>query len=83
MKKTSPEIDRLAGIEYYSTSFNGIGGNIKNDDDDFNVKEILNPSFLKELTTQKSDINIFPVYEIEKKGMDSNHAVITLKKNWE
>ncbi len=80
MKKTSPEIDRLAGIEYYSTRFNGIGGNIKNDDDDFNVKEILNPSFLKELTTQKSDINVFPVYEIEKKGMDSNHAVITLKK---
>ena len=29
MKKTSPEIDRLAGIEYYSTRFNGIGGNIK------------------------------------------------------
>jgi tRNA pseudouridine13 synthase len=61
MKKTSPEIDRLAGIEYYSTRFNGIGGNIKNDDDDFSVKEILNPSFLKELTTQKSDINVFPV----------------------
>ncbi len=80
MKKTSPEIDRLAGIEYYSTRFIGIGGNIKNDDDDFNVKEILNPSFLKELTTQKSDSNIFPVYEIEKKGIDSNHAVITLKK---
>ncbi len=80
MKKTSPEIDRLAGIEYYSTRFNGIGGNIKNNDDDFNVKELLNPSFLKELTPQKSDNNIFPVYEIEKKGMDSNHAVITLKK---
>jgi tRNA pseudouridine13 synthase len=80
MKKTSPEIDRLAGIEYYSTRFNGIGGNIKNNDDDFNVKELLNPSFLKELTPQKSDSNIFPVYEIEKKGMDSNHAVITLKK---
>jgi tRNA pseudouridine13 synthase len=80
MKKTSPEIDRLAGIEYYSTRFNGIGGNIKNKDDDFNVKELLNPSFLKELTPQKSDSNIFPVYEIEKKGMDSNHAVITLKK---
>jgi tRNA pseudouridine13 synthase len=80
MKKISPEIDRLAGIEYYSTRFNGIGGNIKNKDDDFNVKELLNPSFLKELTPQKSDSNIFPVYEIEKKGMDSNHAVITLKK---
>jgi tRNA pseudouridine13 synthase len=80
MKKTSPEIDRLAGIEYYSTRFDGIGGNIKINDDDFNVKELLNPSFLKELTSQKSDSNIFPVYEIEKKGIDSNHAVIALKR---
>jgi len=29
MKKISPEIDKLAGIEYYSTTFNGIGGSIK------------------------------------------------------
>jgi tRNA pseudouridine13 synthase len=80
MKKISPEIDRLAGIEYYSTRFNGIGGNIKKNNDDFNVKEILDSSFLKELTQQKSDNNIFPIFEIEKKGLDSNHAVIILKK---
>ncbi len=79
MKKTSPEIDRLAGIEYYSTRFNGIGGNIKKSNDDFNVKEILDPNFLKQLTQQKIDNNIFPVYEIEKRGVDSNHAVLILK----
>lgn len=80
MKKISPEIDRLAGIEYYSTKFNGIGGNIKKNNDDFNVKEIINQNFLKELTPQKIDNNIFPIYEIEKKGIDSNHAIIILKK---
>jgi tRNA pseudouridine13 synthase len=80
MKKISPEIDRLAGIEYYSTTFNGIGGNIKKNNEDFNVKEIINPRFLNELTQQKIDNNIFGVYEIEKKGIDSNHAIIILKK---
>ena len=38
MKKRSPEIDRLAGIAYYSTSFDGIGGKIKNNNKDFIVK---------------------------------------------
>jgi len=80
MKKISPKIDRLAGIEYYSTRFNGIGGNIKKNNDDFNVKEILNSSFLKELSQQKGENNIFSIYEMEKKGMDSNHAVIILKR---
>ncbi len=80
MKKTSPEIDRLAGIEYYSTSFDGIGGKIKNNNKDFIVKEILHPNFLKELSNQKNDTHVFPIYEIEKRGMDSNHAVMVLKE---
>ena len=29
MKKSSPDIDKLAGIEYYTTEFEGIGGTIK------------------------------------------------------
>ena len=80
MKKESPEIDRLAGMEYYSTSFNGIGGNIKNNNKDFIVKEILHPSFLKELSNQKTGTHVFPIYEIEKRGIDSNHAVMVLKE---
>ncbi|MEJ7642539.1 MAG: tRNA pseudouridine(13) synthase TruD [Candidatus Nitrosocosmicus sp.] len=80
MKKKSPEIDRLAGIEYYSTSFDGIGGKIKNNNKDFIVKEILHPNFLKELSDQKNDTHIFPIYEIEKRGMDSNHAVMVLRE---
>ena len=49
MNKKSPEIDCLAGIKYYSTTFKGIGGSIKKSDDDFYVKEIIDPHFLKEL----------------------------------
>jgi tRNA pseudouridine13 synthase len=80
MKKIPPEIDKLAGMEYYSTIFNGIGGNIKNDYDDFIVKEILHSDFLKELSKQKNDTHVFPIYEIGKKGIDSNHAVMILRE---
>lgn len=80
MKKKSPEIDILAGIKYYSTEFKGIGGSIKKNNDDFYVKEIINQSFLKELSKERSDNHVFPLYEMKKKGIDSNHAVIVLKK---
>ncbi len=82
MKKRSPEIDRLAGMEYYSTLFNGIGGKIKKNHDDFNVTEIINLEFLNNLTKDKVDNNIFPVYKMTKKGIDSNHAIILLKKKF-
>src|SRR5689334_8810909 len=80
MKKKSPEIDILAGIKYYSTSFKGIGGAIKKNNDDFYVKEIINQNFLNDLSEKKLDKYIFPVYEMEKKGLDSNHAIIVLKR---
>ena len=80
MKKKSPEIDILAGIKYYSTSFKGIGGAIKKNNDDFYVKEIINQNFLNDLSEKKLDKYVFPVYEMEKKGLDSNHAVIVLKR---
>ena len=80
MKKKSPEIDCLAGIKYYSTTFKGIGGSIKKSDDDFHVKELINPYFLNELSENKQDNKVFLVYEIKKKGLDSNHAILILKK---
>lgn len=80
MKQLSPEIDRLAGIEYYSTSFKGIKGTIKKTPDDFNVKELIDSDFLKRLVPQKTNNNSFPVYKIEKMGIDSNHAIITIRK---
>lgn len=80
MNKKSPEIDCLAGIKYYSTTFKGIGGSIKKSDNDFYVKEIIDPYFLKELSEKKQDNKVFLVYEIKKKGLDSNHAILILKK---
>jgi tRNA pseudouridine13 synthase len=80
MKQSSPDIDRLAGIEYYATEFDGMGGTIKKNTEDFHVQEIISNIFLKQISPEQTRSNIFPVYEIRKKGMDSSHAILTLKK---
>ena len=80
MKKSSPDIDKLAGIEYYTTEFEGIGGTIKKNTEDFHVQEIINDIFLSQISPEQTASNIFPVYEIRKKGIDSSHAILTLRK---
>ena len=80
MKQSSPDIDKLAGIEYYTTEFDGIGGTIKKNTEDFHVQEIISNTFLKQISPEQTTSNIFPVYEIRKKGMDSSHAILTLRK---
>ena len=80
MKKSSPDIDKFAGIEYYTTEFEGIGGTIKKNTEDFHVQEIINNIFLSQISPEQTASNNFPVYEIRKKGMDSSHAILTLRK---
>jgi tRNA pseudouridine13 synthase len=80
MKQSSPDIDKLAGIEYYATEFDGMGGTIKKNTEDFHVQEIISNIFLEQISPEQTRSNIFPVYEIRKKGMDSSHAILTLKK---
>ena len=80
MKKPSPDIDKLAGIEYYTTEFDGIGGTIKKNTEDFHVQEIINNIFLNQISPEQTVSNIFPVYEIRKRGIDSSHAILTLRK---
>ncbi len=80
MEQSSPDIDKLAGIEYYTTEFDGIGGTIKKNTEDFHVREIISNTFLEQISPEQTTSNIFPVYEVRKKGMDSNHAILTLRK---
>ncbi len=67
MKQSSPDIDKLAGMEYYSTEFDGIGGTIKKNAEDFHVQEIINNIFLEQISPDQTSNNVFPVYEIKKK----------------
>jgi tRNA pseudouridine13 synthase len=75
-----PRIDMLAGIELYSTKFEGIGGHIKDKNEDFEVTEILHNSVFNKFSKIKTKKNRFPLYVLEKTGLDSNHALIEIRK---
>ena len=75
----SPEIDKLAGIQFYCTKFSGIGGSIKNSNKDFKVFEIVDKQFLDRLSSIQDGVNRYPIYVLEKNNIDSNHALIEIK----
>ena len=82
MIKEVPHIDRQAGVECYCTDFLGINGRIKKKSDEFYVFELINDMILKfpYFSSQQDKIHKFPIFLLEKKGLDSNHAIIELKK---
>jgi len=77
-----PDIDRQAGIDCYCTEFPGINGKIKEKNNDFYVSELINESFLKSpyFSSQQNKTNKFPLFLLQKNGLDSNHALIEIKK---
>jgi len=80
--KSVPEIDFYAGMECYSTNFAGINGTIKETNEEFQVSEIIDYAFLKtpNFSPIQDNEHRFPLYLLEKHNIDSNHAVIEIKK---
>jgi tRNA pseudouridine13 synthase len=80
--KSVPEIDFHAGMECYSTNFAGINGTIKETNEEFQVSEIIDYAFLKppNFSPVQNNEHRFPLYLLEKHNIDSNHAVIEIKK---
>lgn len=82
MIKSVPEIDFQAGMECYCTNFAGIKGTIKETNEEFQVAEIIDYTFLKPpyFSLAQNNEHKFPLYLLEKHNIDSNHAVIEIKK---
>src|SRR5215510_9715661 len=78
MGKDVPNIDRMAGIEIYSTNFDGIEGSIKERYEDFNVIELLVEPILKDISKKADNVYRFPLLVLQKRGLDSNHAIIEI-----
>jgi len=80
--KTVPEIDFQAGMECYCTNFAGIKGTIKETNEEFQVSEIIDYTFLKPpyFSSVQNNEHKFPLYLLEKHNIDSNHAIIEIKK---
>ena len=77
-----PLIDRLAGIECYCTRFSGIGGTIKQEHEGFQVSERVSDSFDREVSESYSEHYRYPLYVLEKRGVDSNHALIEVEREF-
>lgn len=74
-----PKIDRLAGIECYCTDFAGIGGAIKQHSGEFQVSELVDESSLG-VSPSYNGAYRYPLYILEKKGVDSNHALFEIER---
>ncbi len=74
-----PEIDRLAGIECYCTSFSGTGGLIKQERKGFRVSELVAETLAGDLSSAFDEQHRYPLYLLEKEGVDSNHALLELE----
>ena len=79
--KSVPRIDRLAGIECYCTNFKKLGGSIKKDNEGFRVSEIINESIITDLSPIQDSLHRYPLYILEKKGIDSHHALLEVRKD--
>lgn len=71
---TVPAIDNFIGMEVYSTDTQGIDGSIKRAADQFLVEELLDNVSL-DLKKTSDEHHVYPLYLLQKEGIDSSHAV--------
>ncbi len=79
--KSVPRIDRLAGLECYCTSFQETGGSIRKNNEGFRVHEIINGSMLADLSPIQDPFHRYPLYVLEKEGIDSHHALLEVRNH--
>ena len=66
-----PNLDSQIGITIYSTKFNGLGGKIRVEPEDFQVSEIISQRAQNSINAQEG----YAVYKLKKKKIDTNHAL--------
>jgi len=66
-----PNLDSQIGITVYSTEFNGIGGKIRAEPEDFQVTEIISQRAQNSINAKEG----YAVYKLKKKKIDTSHAL--------
>ena len=66
-----PNLDSQIAITVYSTEFDGIGGKIKVEPEDFYVTELISQKAQNSINDQEG----YTVYKLTKKKIDTNHAL--------
>jgi tRNA pseudouridine13 synthase len=73
-----PQIDSLAGMDCYCTSFAGIWGSIKHGSEGFRVSELVDESL--DISLSYDENHRYPLYVLEKQDIDSNHALFEIER---
>ena len=71
-----PQIDNEIGISVYTTKSSSISGKIKQNENDFLVKEVLSEKAIDSF----DNLDGHAVYLLKKSGIDTNHALINIEK---
>jgi tRNA pseudouridine13 synthase len=73
-----PQIDKELGIYVYTTNSSSISGKIKQNENDFLVKEVLSEKAIDSF----DNLGGHAVYLLKKSGIDTNHALIDIEKRY-
>ena len=73
-----PQIDKDIGISVYTTKSFPIDGKIKQNENDFSVREVLSKKALSSFGNPDGHA----VYLLTKSGIDTNHALIDIEKRY-
>ena len=73
-----PQIDKEIGISVYTTNSTSISGKIKQNENDFSVKEVLSEKAIDSFDNDEGHA----VYLLKKSGIDTNHALADIEKRY-
>ena len=73
-----PQIDKDIGISVYTTKSSSISGKIKQNENDFSVKEVLSEKAIDSFDNDEGHA----VYLLKKSGIDTNHALADIEKRY-
>ncbi len=73
-----PQIDKEIGISVYTTNSPSIQGKIKQNENDFSVREVLSQKAIDSFDNDEGHA----VYLLKKSGIDTNHALADIEKRY-
>tara|TARA_B100000029_G_scaffold133715_1_gene127784 strand:+ start:472 stop:1668 length:1197 start_codon:yes stop_codon:yes gene_type:complete len=73
-----PQIDKEIGISVYTTQSSSVKGKIKENQNDFLVKEVLSEKTINSFNNTEGHA----VYILKKSGLDTNHALSDVEKRY-
>ena len=75
-----PSLDRSIGMTVYATTYEGIGGRLRVELEDFLVEEVLDGIVFKHISEQPMKQGSYVLYSLTKRGLDTLHAVKIIEK---